>query len=83
MLIDKNNEGAWRICENINGYFETKVYYFYTKKEAIKQFRQYFDRDKWKRDAKMDGRGHSLNGYDGSEEYATINKVDFYIYRNN
>ena len=41
MTIDKNNEGAWRICENINGYFETKVYYFYTKKEAMKLFRQY------------------------------------------
>ena len=41
MIIDKNNEGAWRICETINGYFETKVYYFYTKKEAIKLFREY------------------------------------------
>ena len=41
MTIDKNNEGAWRICENINGYFETKVYYFYTKKEAMKLFRKY------------------------------------------
>jgi len=43
----------------------------------------YFDEDKWKCDAKMDGRGHSLNRYDGGEEYATINKVDYYIYRNN
>jgi hypothetical protein len=41
MIIDKNNEGAWRICETINGYFETKVYYFYTKKEAIKLFIEY------------------------------------------
>ena len=41
MTIDKNNEGAWRICENINGYLETQVYYFYTKKDAIKKFRQY------------------------------------------
>jgi len=41
MIIDKNNKGAWRICEDINGYFETKVYYFYTKKEAIKLFREY------------------------------------------
>ena len=41
MTIDKNLEGAWRICENINGYFETKVYYFYTKKEAMKLFKQY------------------------------------------
>ena len=41
MTIDKNLEGAWRICENINGYLETKVYYFYTKKDAIRKFRQY------------------------------------------
>jgi hypothetical protein len=41
MIIDKNREGAWRICETINGYLETKVYYFYTKKEAIKLFREY------------------------------------------
>ena len=41
MTIDKNNEGAWRICENINGYLETKVYYFYTKKDAIKKFKEY------------------------------------------
>ena len=41
MIIDKNNEGAWRITEIINGYFETKVYYFYTKKEAIKKFNQF------------------------------------------
>ena len=51
--------------------------------EMTDQVKQYFDRDKWKRDAKMDGRGHSLNHYDGGEEYATINKVDYYIYRNN
>jgi len=41
MIIDKNNEGAWRICENINGYLETKVYYFYSKKEAVKLFREH------------------------------------------
>ena len=41
MIIDKNNEGAWRISETINGYLETKVYYFYTKQQAIKLFREY------------------------------------------
>ena len=41
MTIDKNAEGAWRICENINGYLETQVYYFYTKVEAIKKFNQF------------------------------------------
>lgn len=29
--------------------------------------RPYFDRDAWKRDARFDGRGHSLASYDGSE----------------
>jgi len=29
--------------------------------------RNYFDCEKWKRDAKFDGRGHSLSSYDGNE----------------
>jgi hypothetical protein len=41
MIIDRNNEGAWRISDCINGYLETKVYYFYTKKEAVKLFNQF------------------------------------------
>lgn len=31
-------------------------------------FRNYFDRDAWKEDAKIDGRGHSINSYDGGED---------------
>lgn len=46
--------------------------------------RQYFDRDAWKRDALLsDGYGHTLNGYDGSEEEQKIDGVWFYIYRVN
>ena len=41
MIIDKNNEGAWRISDTINGCLKTKVYYFYTKQQAIKLFRKY------------------------------------------
>ena len=41
MIIDKNNEGAWRISETINGYLETQVYYFYTKQQAIELFKEY------------------------------------------
>ena len=41
MIIDKNNEGAWRISDIINGYWESRVYYFYTKTEAIKKFRAF------------------------------------------
>ena len=45
--------------------------------------RFYFDNEAWKRDARMDGRGHCLNHYDGSEEWEEVNGEDYYIYRTN
>ena len=39
----------------------------------------YFDRDKWKEDAKTDGRAHSLGSYDGCEH----EQREYYIYRVN
>ena len=42
MLIDKNRDGAWRIKEIINGSWETRLYYFYTKKQALKLFKEEF-----------------------------------------
>lgn len=44
--------------------------------------RQYFDRDKWKEDAKTDGRGHALNSYDGDELEQEVNGTTYYAYRN-
>jgi len=43
MIIDKNQEGAWRIKDIVNGYWETRVYYYYTKKEAIDNFKEEFN----------------------------------------
>ena len=40
----------------------------------------YFDDEKWKRDAKFDGRGHSLSSYDGDEIELG---GDFYAFRTN
>jgi hypothetical protein len=44
MTIDKNNEGAWRLSafvgEGAGEYLLTRTYYFYTKREAIAQFKQ-------------------------------------------
>ena len=41
--IDRNREGAWRISalvgEGIDEYLLTKTYYFYNKREAIRQFK--------------------------------------------
>jgi hypothetical protein len=44
---------------------------------------QYFDDEKWKRDVRYDGRGHSLGHYDGCENEERINGTDYYIYRQN
>jgi len=43
----------------------------------------YFDDEKWKRDARIDGRAHSLSRYDGNEDDQEINGVTYYIYRTN
>lgn len=51
--------------------------------ELPKAYRCYFDDEKWKRDARMDGRGHSLAAYDGEENCETVNGTDYYIYRTN
>lgn len=45
--------------------------------------RFYFDDEKWKQDARYDGRGHSLSHYDGEENYEEVDRETYYIYRQN
>lgn len=40
MTIYKNNEGSLIINDIVNGYFFTRVYQGYTKKEAISRFKK-------------------------------------------
>lgn len=42
---------------------------------------KYFDREHWKGDAAIDGRGNSLNRYDGNEIERKINGTWYYLYR--
>lgn len=45
---------------------------------------QYFDTEKWKRDARFDGRGHSLSSYDSNENEIRLSDGSYlYIYRTN
>lgn len=48
--IDRNREGAWRISgwvgEGIDEYLLTKTYYFYTKREAIRLFKEQIKNNK-------------------------------------
>jgi len=48
--------------------------------ELPDNMKMYFDREKWKNDARVDGRGHSLNRYDGGEEYNTVNGTEYFAY---
>jgi len=49
--------------------------------EIPKSMINYFDRDAWKRDAHMDGRGHSLSSYDGEENEEKVNGTVYFLYR--
>lgn len=39
MSIEKNREGAWIVSDIAGGYLVTRVYYGYTKREAVSLFR--------------------------------------------
>ena len=41
MTIERQGNGSLLISDIVNGYYVKKVYYFYSKKEAIKLFREY------------------------------------------
>ena len=43
MIIEKNREGYWVIKDIIGGYWETRRYLYYTKKQAIQKFKKEFN----------------------------------------
>lgn len=49
--------------------------------ELPKAYKDYFDRESWKSDAKCDGRGYSLGRYDGIEHEEIVNNTYYYIYK--
>jgi len=40
MSIAKNLQGAWVISDIVNGFYVSRAYFYYTKKEAIRLFKQ-------------------------------------------
>lgn len=82
VLTDDEADRAWD--ESLDSYLDECVL-----GELPEMARNYFDREKWKDDAKLDGRGHSLSGYDSEENEATAidpesdEEEKFYIYRTN
>ena len=76
VLTDSEADDAWD--ESLDNYLEECIY-----PELSGNLKNYFDDDKWKRDARYDGRGHSLSLYDGNEHEETVCDETFYIYRTN
>lgn len=64
--------------ESLDSYLEECVY-----PELSGNLAQYFDDEKWKRDARCDGRGHSLASYDGNEYNEIVEGESFCIFRIN
>jgi hypothetical protein len=53
-------DDAWE--DALDAYLEDCIY-----PELPRSIQNYFDSEKWKRDARYDGRGHCLSSYDGCE----------------
>ena len=66
-------DDAWN--QSLDSYLEECIY-----PELKGNLSNYFDEEKWKRDAKHDGRGHSLSSCDGTEIELG---GDFYAFRTN
>ncbi len=78
VLTDEEADEMWD--EQLDSYLDECVL-----PELPETARRYFDRDAWKRDARHDGRGHSLSSYDGNEDevYDEEDDTTYYIYRTN
>jgi len=74
-LVVNDGEGDDLWDEDLDNYIDECL-------EIPEEMINYFDRDAWKRDARMDGRAHSLARYDGNEYNETVDGVCYYIYRN-
>ena len=75
-MTDEEAEERWE--EELDSYLKECIY-----PNLPEDLQFYFDDEKWKLDARLDGRGHSIARYDGEENEETIDGTTFYIYRQN
>jgi len=77
VCTDDEADSLWE--ESLDSYLEDCIY-----PELTGNLASYLNDEAWKNDARADGRGHSLSGYDGEEIEVTLKSGDtFYIYRVN
>lgn len=77
-LVLTDDEADTKNDESIDNYIDECIL-----PEIPERYQFYFDDEKFKRDARMDGRGSNLAGYDGAEESQNVNDTTYYIYRTN
>jgi hypothetical protein len=77
-LVCSDDEADEKWEESLDHYLEECIY-----PELSGNLSNYFDDEAWKRDARHDGRGHSLSSYDGHENEENVNDTTYYIYRQN
>ena len=71
---DEEMDEAWE--QSLENYLDECVL-----PELPENMREYFDKEAWIEDAKVDGRAHSLNRYDGTEASVVTLNSTIYIYR--
>lgn len=76
VLTDEEADEAWD--ESLDNYLDDCVL-----PEVPEAMRNYFDVSAWKRDARMDGRGHALSSYDGGEYSVEVDDQSFVLFRTN
>ncbi len=69
---DAEADAAWELA--LDSYLDEVIY-----PELVESVLYYFDDEKWKSDARYDGRGHALSSYDGDE----IEVAGFIMFRIN
>jgi hypothetical protein len=77
-LVVTDDEGDEYWNEDLENYIDECIL-----PELPEQYHNYFDSESWKADARYDGRGHSLNRYDGTEYEEEVEGETYYIYRQN
>lgn len=76
VLTDDEADERWE--ESLDSYIDDCIL-----PELPGNLQNYFDSEKWKNNAKYDGRGHSLSSYDGNEYEEKVNGTMYFIYRIN
>lgn len=76
VMTDIEADDRWE--EELDGYLQECIY-----PDLPENMRYYFDDEKWKQNARYDGRGHSISRYDGEEHEQRVGSDVFYIYRQN